>query len=223
MCGRYSLTSPGEAIAEALGMPEAPPRRALAAPRYNVAPTQRAPIVRAGPAGGGREWALASWGLDGHHINARAETVNRQPAFRASFRSRRCLVPADGFYEWLKDGRHRQAYYLRRRDRRPFAFAGLWEGDEYTIVTCPPNELVAPLHDRMPVILAPAEQEIWLAARDPKGAEAMLQPAPASGWEAYAVGRAVHSPDHDAPDCIEPLPGAIAAPPRQASLFPGSA
>lgn len=217
MCGRYSLTSPGEALAELLGLPEGPPHHALPEPRYNVAPTNPMPIVRLG--GGGREWAVATWGFEGHQINARAETVNRQPGFRAAFRSRRCLVPADGFYEWLKDGRHRQPYYLRRRDRRPFAFAGLWEDATFTILTCPPNELVAPIHDRMPVILPRAQQDLWLSAKDPITALDLLTPAPAAAFEAYAVGREVNRVDHDAPDCIAPLPVSVPPPPRQGELF----
>jgi putative SOS response-associated peptidase YedK len=215
VCGRYTLTSPGEAIAEALEMAEPPPR--FGGPRYNVAPTQPMPIVRA-TATGGREWALATWGFDGHLINARAETLNRQPAFRSSFRARRCLVPADGFFEWMKDGRHRQAFYFHRRDRRPFAFAGLWEEDTFTVVTCPPNELVAQLHDRMPVILAAERQQLWLGARKTIALEPLLVPARAADWESYPVGRAVHSPAHDAPDCIAPV-AAVATPPRQVTLF----
>jgi putative SOS response-associated peptidase YedK len=127
-------------------------------------------------------------------------------------------VPADGFFEWAKDGRRRQAWYIRRRDRRPFAFAGLWDEDTFTIVTCAPNGLVAPLHDRMPVVLPRAAHGAWLTAAADQ-ALAVLRPAPTTGWEVYPVGRAIHAPDHDAPDCIEPLAGAVAAPPRQASLF----
>jgi putative SOS response-associated peptidase YedK len=144
--------------------------------------------------------------------------VAEKPAFRDSFRRRRCLVPADGFYEWKKlDAKSRQPYLIRRQDRLPFAFAGLWSswrGPEgalplrtFTILTTEPNDLMRPLHDRMPVILDRRDFAAWLdpANRDAAMLQLLLAPAPIAGWEVIPVSRAVNSPAHDKPDCIEPL------------------
>ena len=163
-------------------------------------------------------------------INARAESVAEKPAFRDSFRRRRCLVTADGFYEWKREGKAKQPYLIRRVDRRPFAFAGLWSLwrdpqlpqlspagvpipplATFTILTTAANDLMQPLHDRMPVILTPDRFDLWLdPAVGPGGGDTarllpLLAPAAAAGWETVPVSQSVNSPAHDAPDCVEPL------------------
>jgi putative SOS response-associated peptidase YedK len=146
-------------------------------------------------------------------INARADAVERTPAFREAYRRRRCLVPADGFFEWRKDGKRRQPLLVRRKDGAPFAFAGLWERWKQpdgqvlrscTIITCPPNDLVAPVHDRMPVLLDPADLERWLDPEAANGRE-LLKPCPAEWLEAVPVSPRVNSPDNDDRACITPL------------------
>jgi putative SOS response-associated peptidase YedK len=134
--------------------------------------------------------------------------------FREAFQRRRCLVPADGFFEWRKEGKARQPLLIRRKDRAPFAFAGLWERwknpadgtvvRSCTIITCPANELVAPIHDRMPVILAPEHHARWLdpAAADARG---LLEPCPAAWLESFPVNPRVNNPKHDDADCIQPV------------------
>jgi putative SOS response-associated peptidase YedK len=219
MCGRYMLTTPVDALRQLFLFKERP----NLPPRYNIAPTQDVPIVRRTRDGAGRELIMARWGLvpywaadpkiGNRLINARGESVARTAAFREAYQRRRCLVPADGFFEWQKDGRTRQPLLVRRRDLAPFAFAGLWERSPQpggavlrscTIITCPPNELVAPVHNRMPVILAPGDYERWL---DPAQADgrALLKPFPAAELEAFAVSPRVNSPQNDDPDCITPL------------------
>jgi putative SOS response-associated peptidase YedK len=172
----------------------------------------------------GRECVLLRWGLipgwakdpaiGARLINARAETVAEKPAFRAAFRRRRCLVLADGFYEWQKSAKRKQPFFFHLRDDRPFAFAGLWEswegGDNShletcTILTTEPNDLVATVHDRMPVILAPDAHDAWLdpAVEQPDRLTPLLRPYPAEAMDAYPVGPLVNSPTHDGPGCIE--------------------
>jgi putative SOS response-associated peptidase YedK len=224
MCGRYTLTSPGEVVAEVFELVDVPP----ILPRYNLAPTQEAAVVRVVAPGAPRTLDPLRWGLipywaqdpaiGNHMINARADSVADKPAFRDSFRRRRCLVPADGFYEWKKvEPKVRQPYLIRRQDRLPFAFAGLWSSwrgpdsarplETFTILTTGPNDLLRPLHDRMPVILDRSDFAAWLdpANRDAARLQALLAPAPAAGWEAVPVSRAVNNPANDTPECIEPL------------------
>ncbi|MFI5168294.1 MAG: SOS response-associated peptidase [Thermoanaerobaculales bacterium] len=221
MCGRFTQASPGETVAALFELPEA----AALAPRYNIAPTQAVAAVRVD--GGERRklvqlhWGLIpSWAKDraigARMINARAETLGEKPAFRSAFRSRRCLVVADGFYEWQKVGPRKQPWFIAFRDRRPFGFAGLWEhwhgeGSEpvesCTIVTATPNELLAPLHDRMPVILDPADFNAWLdpAVRDTERLAGLMKPHSADLMEAYPVGLGVNNPANDDARCIERL------------------
>jgi putative SOS response-associated peptidase YedK len=179
-------------------------------PNYNVSPSQTVPIVRQETAG--RRFALARWGLVpawakdlklGYStFNARAETVASKPAFRSAFRYRRCLVPADGFYEWqaLPESKRKQPWFIARQDRGPLAFAGLWErwtspaGDileSCTIVVTDANALMRPIHERMPVILLPAHWDAWLApdGQDPAALQALLQPYPADDLAAWPVAR----------------------------------
>jgi len=224
MCGRYLIKSSLPAIAEALGVDAARVERAgHDRPRYNVAPTQQAPICRAG-ANGRRELIAMRWGLVPHWarertigsrwINARAETVATKPAFRDALRRRRCLVPADGYYEWQRVAARRQPWLLRLRDRTPLCFAGLWEshrdadGDlllSYTIITTDANALSAPIHARMPAILASGDYAAWLATTttDPAALTALLGPYPDHALRAQPVSTWVNDPRHDDPRCAQ--------------------
>jgi putative SOS response-associated peptidase YedK len=193
-------------------------------PRYNIAPTQDVPIVRLTRDRAARELIMVRWGLvpfwaedlkiGNRLINARRETVHSMRPFREAYSRRRCLVPADGFFEWRKQGKARQPLLVRRKDQAPFAFAGLWERwknpsdgtavRSCTIITCPANELVAPIHDRMPVILAPENYARWLdpAAGDPRS---LLEPCPAAWLESFPVNPRVNDPKCDDPECIQPV------------------
>lgn len=228
MCGRFTLTTPGELVAEVFGLDEAPELSA----RYNVAPGQPIALVRqAGPAERRRlcfaTWGLSRTGIDddapgaaGLLINARSETAATKPAFREAFRSRRCLVPADGFYEWRRAAGRREAFHFRRRDAGLLAFAGLLEpaagpaeAAACVILTTEPNDVVREVHDRMPVILRPEDYARWLdpSFHDAAGLRHVLAPFPAFLMQSVRVGTAVNSVAHDGPECLEP--------PRQASLF----
>lgn len=219
MCGRYMLTTPVDALRQMFLFSERP----NLAPRYNIAPTQEVPIVRPTRDRTGRELIMVRWGLvpywaddpriGNRLINARRESVARTAAFREAYQRRRCLVPADGFFEWQKDGKTRQPLLVRRKDQAPFAFAGLWERwpqpgggvlRSCTIITCPANELIASVHDRMPVILPPEDHERWLDPSRADGRE-LLKPYPAAELEALPVSPRVNSPQHDDPECIAPL------------------
>jgi putative SOS response-associated peptidase YedK len=225
MCGRYTVTSPGQVIAEAFGV-EGP---VDLSPRYNVCPGQDVPVVRLARDGEHRRLDLVRWGLvpffvkepgpAARMINARAESAAQSPAFREALRRRRCLVPADGFYEWQATGTGRgrkQPFYVRREDGRPLAFAGLWERwrgndgtrlDSCTILTTAPNELLAKVHDRMPVVLPPEAYALWLdrAMDDVERLRPLLVAPPARGLVAYPVGLRVNDPKTDDPACIAPL------------------
>jgi putative SOS response-associated peptidase YedK len=229
MCGRFTLTDPDADLAVQFNLPEIPDMR----PRYNIAPTQPVAAIRVSPQGSNREMALLHWGLipfwakdpslGSRLINARSETVAEKPAFRAAFRRRRCLVVADGFYEWQKQNGTKQPYFIRLRDARPFAFAGLWEHwegadasviESCTLLTTQPNDLLRPVHNRMPVILQPSDYDLWL---DPEIQQAdrlqpLLHPYSAEEMNAYPVSRWVNSPSNDDPKCIEPLPQATDQP-----------
>jgi putative SOS response-associated peptidase YedK len=223
MCGRFTLRAPASVIAEQFALFEVPGFAA----RFNIAPTQPVPVIRqrAEPhRTGRRELAWLRWGLipgwakdtaiGARLINARAETAAEKPAFRAAMRRRRCLVVADGFYEWQRSGRAKQPYFIRLRDDQPFAFAGLWEtweGADHsaletcTILTTDPNELIRPIHDRMPAILAPASYDAWLdpTVDDPQKVLPLLTSYPSDAMQAEPVGSFVNSPTHDSPQCIE--------------------
>lgn len=229
MCGRYTLRSPAETLAQLFGLPPLPG----IGPRYNIAPSQPVPAVRASGEGARADplrWGLIPFWADdpaiGYRlINARAETVAAKPAYREPFARRRCLVPADGFYEWEKlDSRRKQPWFLALRDDEPFAFAGLWdrwEGEGGAIESCTflttrPNERVAPIHDRMPVILTGPALGRWLDPEAP--ADELLElcaPLPADRMVATPVSLRVNDPAHDAPDCLD----RVAVAPRTPSLF----
>jgi putative SOS response-associated peptidase YedK len=221
MCGRYTSTNPVEVYAELF---KARAGDLFVEPRYNIAPTYDVLACRAMPAG--RELALLHWGLIpawaedkkiGYRtINARAETVAVKPAYRTAFRRRRCLIAADGFYEWRPGKPKKQPYYIRMRDGKPFAFAGLWERwepegaepvDSCTIIVTTANELISQIHDRMPVILAPQDYDLWLdpEVHDPEKVMTLLKSYPENELEIYPVGFSVNSPKHDGEDLIKPL------------------
>jgi len=219
VCGRFSFASPPEVAAQVFGVAAS----SLGAPRYNIAPTQEVAIVRWHE--GGRRLGWAHWGLipawardrslGARLINARAETAADKPAFRGAFKARRCLVPADGFYEWVHQGRGKQPYFIAFRDGRPFAFAGLWERwgeggetvESCTILTTTPNEVVAPLHDRMPVIVPAEHYQRWLdpELRDVRLLQPLLRPHPAHGMVAWPVSPRVNNPRFDDPACRAPV------------------
>jgi putative SOS response-associated peptidase YedK len=219
MCGRFLLKSPLVELQQAFRFSERP----NLAPRYNVAPTQTVPIVRRRQEGEGRELALVRWGLvpfwakdlsiGSKMINARAEGIESKPAFRAALKARRCLVPADGFYEWKKVEGGKQPMLIRLHSRELFAVAGLWETwrgpdgpvETCTIVTTEPNAVTAPIHNRMPVILDPADYDRWLDPSQPDG-QALLKPCPAEWLEVFPVSTRVNSPRNDTADLIEPFP-----------------
>jgi putative SOS response-associated peptidase YedK len=223
LCGRYDNLIAREAY-RALFMADRLPESNFP-PRYNIAPTDQVPVVRIDPRDGTRELRMVRWGLIPHwlrekpkvpHINARAETVHKLPLFREAFARRRCLVPATGFYEWQKRVDGKQPYRFLRRDLEPFAFAGIWEyariGGEAilsaAIIVGEPNPLVSAVHDRMPVILMPADYDAWLAAGTAiEDARAMLRPYDADLMQACAVSRAVNSVANDNEACIEPVAG----------------
>jgi len=219
MCGRYTLSAPPKTLTEWFEL--AVPAPADLAPRWNVAPSQPVAIV---PNRGPRAVALARWGLvpywatdpsvGARQINARAETLRTRPAFRDAYRLRRCLVLADGFYEWRGRGAGRTPMLIRRRDGAPFAFAGVWDtwrgGPDplrtCAIVTTAPNALVAPIHDRMPVVLPRAAWAAWLAPGEaPVDLDPLLRPFPPDDWSATEVSRLVNDPRHDEPGCVAPV------------------
>jgi putative SOS response-associated peptidase YedK len=233
MCGRYVITSAPEAIRALFPEPPNFP------PRYNIAPTQPVPIVRISERA--RAFALVRWGLipawvkDPREfallINARGETVNEKPAFRNAMQRRRCLFPADGFYEWKSDGERKRPHFIRPRGGGPIAFAGLWEtwmgpnGEEVEtacIVTTRANRTLAPIHDRMPVVITPDAFEMWLdsAHVDATTAAALIVPAPDDLFEALEISTAVNRTANDSAALIEPVAASAAAPPARAIAKP---
>lgn len=225
MCGRYGLFHEGSEIADLFGADVAHLEHAYSAPRYNVAPTQEAPIL-VPREGEGREFLAARWGLIPHWVkdptafkatlvNARAESAHQKPSFRDAFRSHRCAVPASGFYEWMKpeDGGKKQPYLIRRRDGLPMALAGLYaEGEEreppasFAILTTRPNALTARVHDRQPVILPLTALGAWFdrALSDAADLADLLEPNDPVELEAVPISTAVNAPSETGPDVIRP-------------------
>jgi putative SOS response-associated peptidase YedK len=224
MCGRYTLHHKAEEIEERFDVDGA---EELLAPRYNIAPSQIIPVIRRPRSGDNlREMAGCKWGLipfwakdpkiGNNLINAKAETIAEKPSFKQAFTKRRCLIPADGFYEWRKQGKApSQPMYIRRRDGGLFAFAGLWEEwrspegepiETCTIITVEPNELLSKIHHRMAAILRPDDEAAWI---DPKSKVddllQMLRPYESDELEAIPVSRAVNSPAHDSAALIAPV------------------
>lgn len=225
MCGRYQNRAVKQRIAEAFRVGIPPTLEIL--PSYNIAPQTLQPIVRLSRDTAERELAQLRWGLVpffakdakvGYStVNARAETVTTSPVFRESMKRRRCLVPATGFYEWQKLGnKAKQPWTIELADGEVFAFAGLWDVwkdrttsnviETYTIITTDPNELVQPLHDRMPVILAPQDYDRWLEPGDPERPPIdLLRPFPAKGMKTWKVSSAVGNTKNDSPELRLPV------------------
>lgn len=224
MCGRYTLrVAPGE-LAELFAVINAFDW----SPRYNIAPTQTVAAVRTSRDESGRELALLKWGLipswakdakiGSSLINARAETVATKPSFRSAFRKKRCLIAVDGFYEWqaIAGQKAKQPFLISVKNVPAFAFAGLaehWvspEGapvDTCAIITTTANSLMQSIHDRMPVILDPADYDMWLdpARQDPEELLPLLKQFPAGRMQAVPVSTLVNSPRNELPDCVVPL------------------
>lgn len=219
MCGRFSLVVPERFFSKVYLFKTMPEMQ----PNYNIPPgidiwalrnenkTNHMELVRL-------RWGLVpSWAKDpkvGHQmINARSETVAEKSSFKAAFKSRRCLIPADGFYEWKREGKSRFPYYIHLRNRAPFAMAGLWESwknlagevlESCTILTTTPNAVMEPLHDRMPVIIPESEREEWLNNSTPiDQLKTMTAPYPEDEMAAYPVSSFVNSPRNNGPKCLE--------------------
>lgn len=225
MCGRYALKTSVPEIARILGAGA----NIDFAPSFNVAPSRKVPVCRIS-ADGDRELVLLRWGLVPHWakeindryrmINARAETVHEKPAFRVPFRRRRCLVPADGYFEWKASPQRKQPYFIHRSDGAPLFLAGLWDRweksdhgplDSFSIVTTSASERLAAIHDRMPVIIEEADRRAWLDSEleDTHRLLPLLEPDPGIELSLTPVSTYVNNPRHDDPRCIEP----VAAPP----------
>jgi putative SOS response-associated peptidase YedK len=223
MCGRFSLTADPDELRQAFPWVNLP--AAGTGPRYNISPSQPVAVI----ANNQRDeldffvWGLIpSWAKDpsigDRMINARAETLAEKPSFRSAFRRRRCLIPATGFFEWqqVPGQKSKQPMHIRLQSGAPFAFAGLWESWSSpdgslvlscTIITTQPNELMAPIHNRMPVILPAAAYDAWLDPGEPPAStlSALLKPYPAGEMTAYPVSTLVNSPANDLPGTIQPL------------------
>jgi putative SOS response-associated peptidase YedK len=218
MCSRYFLDADGNVIAYTFNVPVHDRIRK----RFNIAPTQQAPVVRA-DASGAREVAMLRWGLvpswardlaiGNKMINARSETAAEKPSFRNAFKSRRCVIPATGFFEWKGEPGRKQPYAITAADQPLFAFAGLWESwrpreaseeggpvETFTILTTQANETVAAIHDRMPVILPAESVQAWLTA-PPAQAQALLRPY-AGPVNVRAISRLVGNPRNDVPEVL---------------------
>jgi putative SOS response-associated peptidase YedK len=222
MCGRFTLTIDPNHLQEAFPWAVIPED---ITPRYNVAPSQPVAVI---PNTGDNALAMYRWGLipswskdpsiGDRMINARSESLAEKPSFRNAYRRRRCLILADGFYEWKQDpgSKTKQPIYIRMKNNLPFGFAGLWEiwkspdASEIrscTIITTYPNSLLEPIHNRMPVILPPDAIELWLATEDrqPEQLNDLLIPYPAPEMVAFPVSRMVNSPQNDSPELIQPV------------------
>jgi putative SOS response-associated peptidase YedK len=225
MCGRYVRRSDKQRIAEHFHVhgPSVPDFGAS----YNVAPQTFQPVIRLNRDTGEREIVLMRWGLIPFWaknakmglstINAKAETVATAPAFREAFKTRRCLVPADAFYEWQKiDAKTKQPFAIGMKDGSPYAFAGLWDRwrdpatkerlETFTVITTDPNEVVEPMHNRMPVIIQPKDYDGWLTPGDPERPPVdLLRSFPAEQMTAWKVDRKIGNVRNDTPDCVEPM------------------
>lgn len=217
MCGRYSFAVEDELIRQRFGVSV---RSAIYKARYNCAPTQELAVVTNDDPS---SLVLFRWGLipfwakdpsvGNKLINAKAETVSDKPSFRNCFRRRRCLVPADGFYEWMK-GTPKIPYRIVLNDGSPFAMAGIWDSwngragesiRSFSIITTTANEMMVPIHDRMPVILLPEHERVWLDDNNEKTLQQLLRPFPPERLKAYAVSSLVNSPANDRPEIMDPV------------------
>lgn len=227
MCGRFTLRTPPAVLIQQFGLTLVPDELSHLGPRYNIAPTQSVLAVRPLP-DSGREGVFLHWGLipswadspsiGNRMINARGDTVHQKPAFRHSFRRQRCLVPADGYYEWQKQAEgKKQPYLFHLPGEEPFAFAGLWEHwqsrdpggpviESCALITTEPNALASTVHDRMPVILQPRDYDAWLDPQtDPARLRQLLLPFTDEVLTAEPVSTYVNKPTNDDPRCVEPL------------------
>ena len=220
MCGRYTRTDRFEQIAHDLTLTT--PQHWT--PRYNIAPSQLVACIRTNPETQQLECCDLKWGLipswakdssiGNKLINARGETVAEKPSFRHAFKQQRCLVLADGFYEWKREGKMKQPYYIRLKDHRPFAFAGLWERwekeepaiESCSLITIHANSLMEPIHHRMPVILPASTYPTWLDSNsnDSTARLSLLQPFETEDMKVYPVSTLVNNPAHDHPHCLRP-------------------
>ena len=221
MCGRFTRKESFQTLAEELEL-----TIPVLEPRYNIAPSQMVACVRNASDNGIRECVMLKWGLvpswakdptiGNKLINARAETIAEKPAFRRAFRNRRCLVIADGFYEWKREGRSKQPFYFRFRHGGSFAFAGIWDHwecspqapiESFALITTGPNEVMEPVHNRMPVILEAKDYDLWIdpTIHNNEPLLSLLHPFPSEDMEAVAISTFVNNPQHDDPRCIEPL------------------
>lgn len=218
MCGRFVTDVSPELLAKTFGLKEIPHFE----PRYNISPTQQVWVVRSD--GDHNRLDLMKWGLvpswakdqtfASHTINARCETITEKPAFRYAIKKQRCIVPAAGFYEWQHFDGHKQPYFIRMVNSGLMAFAGLWERwkreededflETFTVITTPSNELIAPIHDRMPLILHPEDYVLWLDRNlhDPEQLTRLYQPYPSELLTVYKVPDLVNNPRFDSPACI---------------------
>ena len=220
MCGRFAFFCKGQFGYESLQLPEPPPFE-----RYNIAPSQDILAIRTAPEAGRPEWVMLRWGLvpfwskepGGKRplINARAEGIETKPSFRGPIRHRRCIVPASGFYEWRREGSGKQPYFVRPAAAEVFALAGIWdhwEGkqgeviESVAIITTSANELMRPIHDRMPVILEEEDAAEWIESTTKlEKALAMLGPCSSARMVAYPVSSLVNSARRDGPECVARL------------------
>lgn len=221
MCGRFTLRNPGEIVARTFALSSVPDLL----PRFNIAPGQAVAVVRQKPHDEERELVFLRWGLipawaddltiGDRLANARSETVATKPSFRRAFRSRRCLVVADGLYEWQRTNGRKQPYFVGLKNDHPFGMAGLWErwekGDEpvesCTILTTDGNDLMQPIHERMPVIIRPEQYALWLDSTVQESGKLMnsLRPCPSNDMIAYRVSTLVNNPTNDVPECVEAM------------------
>jgi putative SOS response-associated peptidase YedK len=213
MCGRFSRTSAAEVIFERLGVTT---RAAVdLRPRYNVCPGEDVAAVIEHE--GDRRLGPLRWGLPPHgRINVRGESVARAPAVREAFRRRRCVIVADGFFEWWSVDSVKRPHFFRLTSHQPFGLAGIWQRPQAgqppgaAILTCAANSLVAEVHDRMPVMLTPDECDRWLdSGADPAALESLLRPFPGEAMEGYPVSTQVNSGRNDSPDCVRPIGGTL--------------
>jgi putative SOS response-associated peptidase YedK len=224
MCGRYRLSRAKEIIAEHFDIPD----EVEWSPRYNIAPAQRVAVVRQNPEHPVRQFSVMRWGLIPYWakdanigykmINARAETVAEKPAYRESFKNRRCLIPADGFYEWKREGKTKQPFHFGMHDDSIFAFAGIgdrWKNPQgevietCSIITTTPNALLADVHDRMPVILPVDDYDLWLdpGFKHTDDLKELLRPYDATLMRRYPVSTRVNLVKNDDPECAMELKG----------------
>lgn len=225
MCGRYTQSQSAEMIAQIFRVDHVP----VLTPRYNIAPTQSVATILQSSTSTNRQFKFLHWGLipswakdkkmGARLINARAETVAEKPSFRSAFRQRRCLVVADGFYEWQQqeEKKQKQPFYFHLSDQRPFAFAGLWEhwedkdsGEEIescTLITTEANELMQNIHHRMPVILDPKNYDLWLdtEVKNSELLQPLLHPYPTEEMTAYPVSKTVNKASNDTAECINSI------------------